>query len=98
MPKYGEKTRKIKKILSGDNVRYPKKWELKMIPILEKQYPTYDSVELHQVLGGIWNNYNSETKIKIINEYQTHNTKINLKHSNEIGERFLNVFNHGLTP
>lgn len=56
--------------MPGENVRYPKNWELKMLPILEKQYPEYDNVELHQVLGGIWNSYGIETKIKIVNEYQ----------------------------
>jgi len=85
MPKYGEKKRKENILKLGGNVRYPKNWENKMIPVLKGQYPSYDNVELHQVLGGIWNNYNIDTKIKIIEEYQTVNRKKILTHKNEIG-------------
>ncbi len=70
MPKHGEMKRKINLLKHNKNVRPPLNWWNKMLPTIKGEYPTYDRDEIDQVLGGIWNNYSIETKIKIIKEYQ----------------------------
>lgn len=87
MPKLHEKERKINLLKHGENVRPPYFWWYKMLPKIEKQYPEYDKTESEQVLGGIWNNYDVETKIKIVKEYQNNNIQDfqEHKHRDEIG-------------
>lgn len=83
MPKYHEMQRKINILDSGGNVRPPKLWWIKILPTIRKEYPNYSSNEQYQILGGIWNNYNNETKIKIIREYQTDNNSVSTLSSSE---------------
>lgn len=71
MPKIYEAERKIKILLSGGNVKPPLNWWYKMLPQIEIQYPEKSIKDVDQILGGIWNNYNTQTKINIIKEYQT---------------------------
>jgi len=87
MPKYHEKQRKIKLLESGENVRPPKKWWDKMLPMIKNTYPMYSQNELYNVLGGIWNKYDMETKLRIINEYQTDNNSMSFRqiHKEELG-------------
>lgn len=75
MPKYGEKARKLKQLEAGENVRPPKNWWTKVRPVIVKQYPWKDKREVDQVLGGIWNEYNTQTKEKIVRQYQTSGRK-----------------------
>ncbi len=75
MPRYGEKNRKLKQLEAGGNVRPPKNWWKKVRPVIVNQYPMRDKREVDQVLGGIWNSYDTQTKEKIVREYQTSGRK-----------------------
>jgi len=86
MPKEHERERKIYQLMHGENVRPPLAWWNKMLPTIEKQYPEYSYNEVEQVLGGIWNSYTTETKIKIINEYQDDGKSAYSKHKDIVGK------------
>lgn len=71
MPKYHEMERKINILKRGGNVKPPLNWWNKMMIEIRYQYPDKSENDRYQILGGVWNNYNTETKIRIIREYQT---------------------------
>ena len=57
---------KIKQVEQDKNVRPPKMWWNMMYKQSEKEYPQFDKGRLRQVVGGIWQNYSKEVKIRII--------------------------------
>ena len=85
MPKLYERERKLNLLSHGENVRPPYNWFYTMKLIIQRQYPDKDDTEVNQVLGGIWNSYGVETKMKIVKEYQTNNTHEFNEHKNVIG-------------
>lgn len=70
MPIKGEKTRKINLLKKGKNVHPPRMWWNKMIKVISHQYAGRSKSDKAQILGGIWQNYSTDTKIDIIEEYQ----------------------------
>lgn len=90
MPKHHEAERKINILRSGGNVRPPFNWWNKMLPEIRNEYPHKQFKDIQQILGGIWNKYDTQTKINIINEYQIDDkSKENLEEYKILGDRFI---------
>ena len=70
MPIRGERARKIRAIRSGRGVKPPKKWFNMMRPIIKKEYPGRNQKDINQIIGGIWQNYSTPSKIGIVKEFQ----------------------------
>lgn len=84
MPKINEKSRKIKLLKEGKNVRAPKSWFNKMKNKIKNQYPTIDKKQINTIVAGIWNKFTTQQKIEIIHEYQKN--KKNTEHRRILGK------------
>ena len=70
MPIKGERTRKIRAIRAGRGVRPPKGWFDMMRPVIRKEYPGKTPKKINKIIGGIWQNYSTPSKIEIVKGFQ----------------------------